>query len=62
MFKKSKYTPCPLLVNMVEAGKLGIKNQIGFLIIQKVKKQALNNLFNVIKFESQKRSLEVPHL
>ena len=29
-FKNSKYAPCPLLVNMVNAGKLGIKSGEGF--------------------------------
>ncbi len=29
-FKNPKYAPCPLLVNMVSAGKLGIKNGEGF--------------------------------
>jgi 3-hydroxybutyryl-CoA dehydrogenase len=29
-FKNPKYAPCPLLVNMVMAGKLGIKSQEGF--------------------------------
>tara|TARA_R110001583_G_scaffold192354_1_gene358735 strand:+ start:4558 stop:5445 length:888 start_codon:yes stop_codon:yes gene_type:complete len=29
-FKNPKYAPCPLLVNMVEAGKLGIKSGEGF--------------------------------
>jgi len=29
-FKKSKYAPCPLLVNMVRAGKLGVKSGEGF--------------------------------
>jgi len=29
-FKNSKYAPCPLLVNMVAAGKLGIKSGEGF--------------------------------
>ncbi len=29
-FKKPKYAPCPLLVNMVMAGKLGIKTNEGF--------------------------------
>ncbi len=29
-FKKPKYAPCPLLVNMVSAGKLGVKSGEGF--------------------------------
>ena len=29
-FKNPKYAPCPLLVNMVMAGKLGIKSKEGF--------------------------------
>ncbi|MEH6536243.1 MAG: 3-hydroxybutyryl-CoA dehydrogenase [Psychroserpens sp.] len=29
-FKNPKYAPCPLLVNMVNAGKLGIKSNEGF--------------------------------
>ncbi len=29
-FKNPKYAPCPLLVNMVTAGKLGIKSGEGF--------------------------------
>ena len=29
-FKNSKYAPCPLLVNMVNAGKLGVKSKEGF--------------------------------
>ena len=29
-FKNPKYAPCPLLVNMVSAGKLGIKSGEGF--------------------------------
>jgi 3-hydroxybutyryl-CoA dehydrogenase len=29
-FGGQKYTPCPLLVNMVAAGKLGIKSGEGF--------------------------------
>ena len=29
-FKNPKYAPCPLLVNMVNAGKLGVKSAEGF--------------------------------
>ena len=29
-FKNPKYAPCPLLVNMVQAGKLGVKSGTGF--------------------------------
>lgn len=29
-FKNPKYAPCPLLVNMVQAGKLGVKSSEGF--------------------------------
>jgi len=29
-FGNSKYAPCPLLVNMVAAGKLGVKSGEGF--------------------------------
>ena len=29
-FGNSKYAPCPLLVNMVTAGKLGVKSGQGF--------------------------------
>ena len=29
-FGNPKYTPCPLLVNMVTAGKLGVKSGEGF--------------------------------
>ncbi|MDP6921973.1 MAG: 3-hydroxybutyryl-CoA dehydrogenase [Lutibacter sp.] len=29
-FKNPKYAPCPLLVNMVQAGKLGLKSGMGF--------------------------------
>ncbi len=29
-FKRPKYAPCPLLVNMVNAGKLGVKSGEGF--------------------------------
>jgi 3-hydroxybutyryl-CoA dehydrogenase len=29
-FKNPKYAPCPLLVNMVTAGKLGVKSKEGF--------------------------------
>jgi 3-hydroxybutyryl-CoA dehydrogenase len=29
-FGNPKYAPCPLLVNMVTAGKLGVKTKQGF--------------------------------
>ena len=29
-FKNPKYAPCPLLVNMVTAGKMGVKSGVGF--------------------------------
>ena len=29
-FGGKKYTPCPLLIKMVESGKLGVKSEIGF--------------------------------
>ena len=32
-FKNPKYAPCPLLVNMVMAGKLGVKSGGGFLCL-----------------------------
>ncbi|MDB4009649.1 3-hydroxybutyryl-CoA dehydrogenase [bacterium] len=37
-FKNPKYAPCPLLVNMVMAGKLGIKSREGFYDYSKGKK------------------------
>ena len=37
-FKNPKYAPCPLLVNMVRAGKLGIKSGEGFYDYSKSKK------------------------
>lgn len=36
-FKNSKYAPCPLLVNMVRAGKLGVKSGEGFYDYSKSK-------------------------
>ncbi|NJB35852.1 3-hydroxyacyl-CoA dehydrogenase family protein [Croceivirga sp. JEA036] len=37
-FKNPKYAPCPLLVNMVMAGKLGVKSGEGFYDYSEVKK------------------------
>lgn len=37
-FKNPKYAPCPLLVNMVRAGKLGIKSGEGFYDYGKTRK------------------------
>ncbi|WP_308992032.1 3-hydroxybutyryl-CoA dehydrogenase [Mariniflexile litorale] len=37
-FKNPKYAPCPLLVNMVNAGKLGIKSGEGFYDYSESKK------------------------
>lgn len=37
-FKNPKYAPCPLLVNMVRAGKLGVKSGEGFYDYSETKK------------------------
>lgn len=37
-FKNPKYAPCPLLVNMVRAGKLGVKSEEGFYDYSKSRK------------------------
>ena len=37
-FKNPKYAPCPLLINMVTAGKLGINSGEGFYSYEKTKK------------------------
>ncbi len=37
-FKNPKYAPCPLLVNMVTAGKLGVKSKEGFYDYSKNRK------------------------
>ena len=37
-FKNPKYAPCPLLVNMVSAGKLGVKSGEGFYDYSKSRK------------------------
>ena len=37
-FKNPKYAPCPLLVNMVMAGKLGVKSGEGFYDYSESKK------------------------
>jgi 3-hydroxybutyryl-CoA dehydrogenase len=38
-FSNPKYAPCPLLVNMVTAGKLGIKSNEGFYTYSAVSKE-----------------------
>ena len=38
-FKNPKYAPCPLLVNMVTAGKLGVKSGEGFYLHEKGSKE-----------------------
>ena len=40
-FGNPKYAPCPLLVNMVTAGKLGVKNGEGFYVYEKGTKELL---------------------
>lgn len=37
-FKNPKYAPCPLLVNMVNAGKLGVKSGEGFYDYSEIRK------------------------
>lgn len=37
-YKDAKFAPCPLLVNMVQAGKLGVKSQEGFYDYSQSKK------------------------
>jgi 3-hydroxybutyryl-CoA dehydrogenase len=39
-FGNPKYAPCPLLVNMVTAGKLGVKSEEGFYVYEKGSKEA----------------------
>ena len=38
-FKNPKYAPCPLLVNMVTAGKLGVKTGEGFYVHSRTSKE-----------------------
>jgi 3-hydroxybutyryl-CoA dehydrogenase len=40
-FGNTKYAPCPLLVNMVTAGKLGVKSGEGFYIYQAGSKELI---------------------
>ncbi|HBB81419.1 MAG TPA: 3-hydroxybutyryl-CoA dehydrogenase, partial [Cryomorphaceae bacterium] len=43
----TKYAPCPLLVNMVAAGKLGVKSSEGFYDYSSgVKNATVSNQFN----------------
>jgi len=44
-FKNPKYAPCPLLVNMVMAGKLGVKSGEGFYDYSESKKAEKVSLF-----------------
>lgn len=43
-FGNSKYAPCPLLVNMVRAGKLGVKSGEGFYSYQTGSKEMLPSI------------------
>lgn len=46
-FKNPKYAPCPLLVNMVRAGKLGVKSGEGFYNYAESKKaEKVSSQFN----------------
>ncbi|WP_149276013.1 3-hydroxyacyl-CoA dehydrogenase family protein [Pareuzebyella sediminis] len=46
-FKDTKYAPCPLLVNMVMAGKLGVKSGEGFYDYAESKKaEKISSQFN----------------
>ena len=40
-FGNAKYTPCPLLVDMVAAGECGVKSQIGFYIYSTTNKELI---------------------
>jgi 3-hydroxybutyryl-CoA dehydrogenase len=42
-FGNPKYAPCPLLVNMVQAGKKGIKSGQGFYTYNPITKELLVN-------------------
>jgi 3-hydroxybutyryl-CoA dehydrogenase len=44
---KTKYAPCPLLVNMVRAGKLGVKSGEAFMITKAKADKIRNNLYSL---------------
>ena len=44
-FGNQKYAPCPLLINMVQAGLLGNKSKIGFYDWTNPKERTINTMF-----------------
>jgi 3-hydroxybutyryl-CoA dehydrogenase len=58
-FGNPKYAPCPLLVNMITAGNLGVKTKEGFYIYQSGSKELL--VSPRFRKASQTKTLEVAH-